>query len=315
MTQTDDLLDVIPNQRPVLAPAAGVTVAGFLAAHAAEACVWLAIWQYAGGASLSARFDSSWIWRWTLLLASLVPLRFWSTWSQGRLAILVGGLWKHRLPADKGTREDAELALSGGLASLVSVVELALASAVLTLSASRSASGGASGGILLAVFLAWALLAIAVAWRYSRARHGWSISHYPAVHDDYRLSPYRGTSARMERWAVRLNSSGANGWVLIGVLGLVPAFYGGASPTDLAVGLGGMLLAYQALRSALSGVSNLIGAAVSWCEADPLFSADAVQPAAVADTIGARRWRNENRSVTGTLAFKPAERAHLASHV
>ncbi len=316
MTQTCDLLEAIPNERPVLAPAAGVTVAGFLAAHGAAACVWLAIWQYAGQASLSAWFDSSWMWRWTLLLAALIPLRFWSAWWQGRLAILVGGLW----PAGKGSRDDAELAFSGGLASLVSVVELALASSLLTLGANGSARGGASGGMLAAVFLAWTLLAMAIAWRYARARDRWSISRDPAIHDSG-LNAYHGTSARMDRWAVRLNSFGPNGWVLIAVLGLVPAFYGGASPSDLAVGLGGVLLAYQALRSALPGVSNLIGALVSWSEADPLFSVDTLFSAdeapshAVADNIGARHWRNENRIVTGALAFETAEQAHLASHV
>jgi ATP-binding cassette subfamily B protein len=58
---------------------------------------------------------------------------------------------------------------------------------------------------------------------------------------------------------------------------------------SLAIGLGGVLLAYQALRSALTGLSNLIGAAVSWREAAPLFdAAEDMEPAGVADSASGR---------------------------
>jgi len=218
----------------------------FLATHAAETCVWVAIWQSAGQASRAGQLDADWLWRWALLLASIVPLRFWSRFSQGRLASGVGGLQLRGLP------------LSGALSSLVSVVELALASAVLAM--------GESGGMLLGVFLAWALLAIVAAWRYARARD--------AVRDDYALNPHQVISARMGRWAVRLNSFGTNGWLVIGVLGLAPAFSGGASPTTLVIGLGGALLVYQALRGALNGVSELIAAVVVWSETTTLDSVE-----------------------------------------
>ena len=324
-------------RRLVLDPAAGIwrqfretgmfgTAAAFLGAHVAEAIVWLAIWQSAGQASLSGRLDIGWMWGWALLLAALVPLRFWAAWSQGRLSIGVGGLLKQRLlagalrlPAGQVAQEGAgsffsrlteaeaveTLALSGGLASLVSIVELALASAVLAM--------GASGGMLVAVFLAWALLAIAIAWRYARARDQWTggrlamthdlieqmtghrtrLVQEPSerrhIHEDDTLSQYHSISARMDRWAVRLNSFGPNGWLAIGVVGLMPAFSGGASPVSLAIGLGGVLLAYQALRSALTGVSNLIGAAVSWREAAPLFdAAEDMESAGVADAAPGR---------------------------
>jgi ATP-binding cassette, subfamily B, bacterial len=292
MTQTHALLEECGMSNPrgtrgtlserlALHPAAGIwrhfretgmpgTAAAFLAAHAAAACVWVAIWQSTGRASLSGQLDIGWIWRWALLLASLAPLRFWAAWSQRRFSVGVVGLLKQSLAAGANRLPaGAVRALWGGLASLVSVVELALASAVLTM--------GASDGMLLAVFLAWALLAIAIAWRYTRARDRWTgacfgIAPDPNMHDDYALNQYCGTSARIDWWAVRLNSFGPNGWLFIGLLGLMPAFFEGASANGLAVGLGGVLLAYQALRSALRGVSNLIGAAVSWREAAPLDS-------------------------------------------
>jgi ATP-binding cassette subfamily B protein len=304
----------------------GGAAAAFLAAHVAEACVWLTIWQSAGHASLSGRLDIGWMWGWVLLLAALPLLRVWAARSQGRLSIGVGGLLKQRLlagalrlPAGEVAQEGAgrffsrlteaeaveTLALSGGLSSLVAVVELALAGVVLVM--------GASGGLLLALFLAWTALAIAMSWRYASERDRWTGTRLTMTHDlieqmtghrtrlvqepperrhtheDDALSQYHEASERMDRWAVRLVSLAPNGWLLAGVLALMPAFCVGASPASLAIGLGGVLLAYQALRGALSGVSNLIGAAVSWREASSLFrAAETMEPAGAVEVSRGR---------------------------
>jgi ATP-binding cassette subfamily B protein len=223
--------------------------AAFLAAHLAEAFVWLAIWQSAGQASLSSQLGIDWLWGWTLLLAVLVPMRIWAARSRGRFF--------SRLTAVEGVETRA---LSGGLAALISIVELALASELLTL--------GGNGGLLLAVFLAWALLATAAGWRYACERDRWSTAHfampYYVSHDGVpALGRYLDTPERIHQWSDRLNSFGPAAWLSIGVLALMPALSAGASSARLAIGLGGVLLAYQALRSALGGVSNLIESAIS----------------------------------------------------
>jgi len=302
------------------------TAAAFVLAHVAEACVWLAIWWAAGQASLSGRLDPGWMWGWTLLLAALVPLRVCAARSQGRLSIGVGGLLKQRLLAgalrlgagavakegaggffSRVTEAEAveTLALSGGLAAAVSVVELALAGAFLTM--------GASGGLLVTLFLAWLALAGGIAWRFARERSRWTDARLTMTHrlieqmtghrtrlvqepgegrhaqEDEALSTYHAVSARMDRWGVLLNSFVPSGWLLAGVAALMPAFSGSAQATSLAVGLGGVLLAWQALRSALAGASNLIGAGVSWRAAAPLFqAATAVEPEGVADSAAGR---------------------------
>jgi len=335
------------------------TAASFLLAHVAEACVWLAIWRAAGQASLSGRLDPGWMWGWALLLAALVPLRVWAAWSQGKLSIGVGGLLKQRLlagalrlrageVAQEGAGRffssvtEAEavetLALSGGLSSIVSIVELTLAGAVLAM--------GASGGLLLTLFVAWLAAAAGMAWRYARERSRWTgarlamthdlieqmtghrtrLVQEPSgqrhVHEDEALSAYHSVSARMDRWAVRLNSLAPNAWLFIGVLGLMPGFCGGVSPASLAVGLGGVLLACQALRTALGGVSNLIGAGISWREAAALFrAAEAMEPAGVTEAAPGRtaldatdvtfRYRPDGPAVLNGLNLR-MERGDLA---
>jgi ATP-binding cassette, subfamily B, bacterial len=302
------------------------TAVAFVLAHLLEACVWLAIWWLAGQASLSGRLDPGWMRGWVLLLAALVPLRVWAARSQGRLSIGVGGLLKQRLLAGAlrlGAGEVAKegaggffsrvteaeavetLALSGGLAAAVSIVELTLAGAVLAM--------GASGGLLVTLFLAWLALAGGIAWRFARERSHWTDARLAMTHnlieqmtghrtrlmqepparrnmqEDEALSEYHAVSARMDRWGVLLTSFVPSGWLMAGVVALMPAFSGSAPATSLAVGLGGVLLAYQALRSALAGASNLIGAGVSWRAAAPLFrAATAVEPEGIAESAAGR---------------------------
>jgi ATP-binding cassette, subfamily B, bacterial len=162
---------------------------------------------------------------------------------------------------------------------------------------------GASGGLLVALFLGWVALAGGIAWRLALARSRWTDARLAMTHrlieqmtghrtrlaqepsegrhvqEDEALAAYHAVSARMDRWGVGLNSLAPNGWLLAGVAALMPAFSGSVPATSLAVALGGVLLAYQALRSALAGASNLIGAGVSWRAAAPLFrAATAMEP-------------------------------------
>ncbi|MGH8592170.1 MAG: ATP-binding cassette domain-containing protein, partial [Gammaproteobacteria bacterium] len=64
------------------------------------------------------------------------------------------------------------------------------------------------------------------------------------------------------------------GWLLVGLIGLTPAFVSGnASQLELAIGLGGMLLASRALTGVSGGLAALARAAIAWTQVAPLFHA------------------------------------------
>ncbi|MEJ2749662.1 MAG: ATP-binding cassette domain-containing protein, partial [Anaerolineae bacterium] len=68
----------------------------------------------------------------------------------------------------------------------------------------------------------------------------------------------------------------AHGWLVVGVLGLVPAFVVGSSPAALAISLGGVLSAESAFRKfALGLVNQLLAGVIAWDQVKPLFEAAA----------------------------------------
>jgi ATP-binding cassette subfamily B protein len=94
--------------------------------------------------------------------------------------------------------------------------------------------------------------------------------------EDQALARYLGRSAAMDRTAAWLMAVVPRGWLCLGLLGLAPAFIGGhGSPAALAIGLGGMLLAYRALHKLALSVWHLTGAAIAWEQVAPLFDAAA----------------------------------------
>jgi ATP-binding cassette subfamily B protein len=68
------------------------------------------------------------------------------------------------------------------------------------------------------------------------------------------------------------------GWFLAGLIGLAPAFVAGGRPTAaLAIGVGGVILAYRAVRNLVEGLERLVGAAIAW-ERVQLFWRAAARP-------------------------------------
>jgi hypothetical protein len=207
--------------------------------------VWLAIWQCSPG-----------IWNWSLLLAALLPLRGWAARSRQRVA--------------SGSA-------SSGLNSLAALIELTLASALLTSLGSDALS--------LAVFFAWSIVAVAAGWRYACERDRWSMARLslgsdPTVplpgSEEEAAGEYRDMPERMDRCSMRLNSFGPYGWLLVGIAALLAA----VPDARLMAGWGAVWLAFQALRSALAGVSDLVGALVAMrCAARS--SPDEMEPAVV----------------------------------
>jgi ATP-binding cassette subfamily B protein len=71
-----------------------------------------------------------------------------------------------------------------------------------------------------------------------------------------------------------------NGWMLVGLVGLVPAFVSGTGTTvGFAVALGGVLLANRAFSGIAEGLASAARALIAWEQAGPLFRAAATAAA------------------------------------
>jgi len=267
--------------------------------HAAQYGLWLLAWWVVGQRALAGGLDRGWLLAWALLLLTLVPLRLLVIWSQGWLAITAGGLLKRRLLAGAMRLEPEEirqqgasqllgrvieseaveaLALSGGVLGLVAGLELAMAAAVL--------GAGPGGGRQALLLLGWLVLTGLFGWCYVRQRQPWTMARLDLTHDlvermvghrtrlaqeapahwhdseDQVVARYLELARRRDRTAAWLLALVPRGWLLLGLLSLAPAFLtGSGTPVALAIGLGGLLLAYEALRKLAIGLWHLAGAA------------------------------------------------------
>lgn len=167
----------------------------FLAAHCVQYGLWILSWWLIGRAALEGRFDRGWFAGWVLLLASTIPFRLLATWAQGALAIVAGGVLKKKL-LDAALRLDPQavrgqgagtfvgrvieteavesLALSGGVASLTALLELAAVGLILGLAA------GPPLGVLLVLWLA---VVAAIGARCLRRSASWTAERLQLTED------------------------------------------------------------------------------------------------------------------------------------
>lgn len=133
-------------------------------------------------------------------------------------------------------------------------------------------------------------MAVLLGRRYCRRRRHWTEGRLTLTHDlvgrlvghrtclaqemrerwhdgeDQAMARYLESSATMDRTAAWLMAVVPRGWLFLGLLGLTPAFVAGySSPAALAIGLGGMLLAYWALHKLSAGVWHLAGVRAHPC--------------------------------------------------
>ncbi len=283
----------------------------FVGAHALQYFLWIASWVLIGRGALQGRLDPGWLLAWLLLLLTLVPLRMWVAWTEGRLAVAAGALVKQRLLYGALRLEPDEirhqgvgqllgrvfeseavesLALNGGFLTILGAIELLVALAILA-----AGAGGVSHTLLL---IAWIALTSFWTWRFYRQRSNWTDGRLTMTHDlvermvghrtrlaqeaperwhdgeDRALARYLGLSREMDRAALPLMVLAPRGWVILGFLALTPAFVSGsASSAAIAVGVGGVLSAYWALRKLAGGALHLASAVVAWRQVALLFQA------------------------------------------
>jgi ATP-binding cassette subfamily B protein len=296
---------------------------GLLAAHAGQYGLWLLSWWLLGWMALTGRFDLGWLLAWQLLLLTLVPLRLLSTALGGRLAIGAGSLLKRRLLAGALRLEPDEIrhlgvgqllgrviesevvettAIAGRFLALTAAVELVMAGIVL--------GAGAGAWIHLALMLATALATALLGVGFVRRRRRWTRERLDLTDDlvenmvghrtrlaqqrpggwnegeDRALERYLGISSALDDTGVILQALVPRCWLIVGLLGLVPAFVAGdRTPAGLAIGVGGVLLAYRALRSLVAGLDQIAATVIAWERIVPFW-----QAAARPEPIGQPGW-------------------------
>lgn len=288
-------------------------LAAVIGLHLLEYILWIASWWLIGQAALLGRMDRGWLLAWALLLLSLVPLRLLGLWWQGKFAIRAGAMLKQRLLLGALRLEPEEirhqgvgqllgrviesetvesLAVTGGFLGLFAGLELVLALLVLAV--------GAGSGWHVGLLAGWLAVSAVIGWRYWQHRQRWTDGRIDLTNDlvegmvghrtrlaqetserwhageDQALEHYQGVSRLMDRRAARLLAVVPRGWLAVGLLGFVPHFVSAqGTPVSLAVGLGGLLMAFRALQNLSTSLWHLADARVAWREIAWLFGAAA----------------------------------------
>jgi ATP-binding cassette subfamily B protein len=303
-------LATIARDARLAAPAAVL-----LASHLASAIALVLAWVALGSGVLGGRVDVGWLIAAGLLALSRVPLRALAAAAQGRFAIATARALKQRLlwgalriDRDQTRREGAgqllarvleaeqveSLALDGGVASALALIELAIAAAVLVISGASMA--------LLALLVVVLVGAVVIA-RFAARQRAWTDVRLGLTHELVERMVGHRTRLAQEppaRWheeediALARSLEGARAadrielvvrvmsraYLVLALASLAPAFVLGADAAELAGGIGGALLAQQALAALSGGLDQLVRALIGATRVAPLLRAAAGRPAA-----------------------------------
>lgn len=284
-----------------------------LAMYALQQVLAVASWYIIGRGIFQGHFDLGWMLAWGVLLLSAIPVQMIVSDAQSELSMGAGALFKQRLIHGVLKLDPEEirhqgmggflnrvmeseavelLAMGGGLVALLSFVELGLALVIL--------SRGAGGPLSAAALSVWTILTLALLYRYYRTSREWTETYREMTNhlveemvghrtrlvqedplrrhstEDQELDSYMQISERMDRQGMQLNALVSRGWILVGLGSIAPAFIAGRPEAqNLAIGLGGVLLASQGLGKLVSGAQSLSGLFNAWTQVSPLFKAAA----------------------------------------
>ena len=273
----------------------------------------IASWFVIGRGIFQGHFDLGWLLAWSILLLSTIPVQIIVGDAQDELSIGAGAIFKQRLihgtlklkPEEirhqgmgqfLGRVMESEavemLALGGGFMALLSFIELALALIIL--------SRGAGGSFHALLLVIWVLITLFILWRYYQASREWAETYRGMTNDlvermvghrtrliqedprhwhdeeDQDLDRYLKLSERQDSVGIQLNAFVTRGWIIVGLVGLaIPFIAGSPSPQAMAISLGGVLLASQALGKMTSGAQSATGLLIAWQQVGPLFEAAA----------------------------------------
>ncbi|MFN2195797.1 MAG: ATP-binding cassette domain-containing protein [Anaerolineales bacterium] len=271
----------------------------------------LASWYVIGRGFFMGNYDLGWMLAWVILLFSTIPVAILVSDAQTELSINVGAIFKQRLLYGTVNLEPEEirhqgmggflsrvmeseavefLAMNGGFLAVLSLIELALAVGIL--------AAGAGGWLHASFLLVWVLITLVILFIYYRKSLVWTrayremtnelvenmVGHRTRLaqedrlhwHDqeDIALDRYINLSEDMDRIGIQINAFVSRGWLIVGLLGIaIPYIAGSTTPALLAVSLGGVIYATQALGKLTGSVQSFIGLIIAWRQVGPLFQA------------------------------------------
>ena len=268
-------------------------------------------WWLIGGDALTGHFQWAWLAAWALLLLSTVPFQLLTDWVQNLLSLELGSLFKRRLlfgilqlkPEEirhqgagqfLGTVMEIvsleSLITGGGMLALVASLQITLATFVLAM--------GVGNEILPVLLIIWIKMSSWLSWLYYRRSDQWNGNYLAVTNDlvermvghrtrlaqsdpahwhdeeDKLLTHYLDVSIRLDHYAILFKSLIERGWLVISLAGLAYAVsIDSFTTTDIAISLGGILLASQFFRLLTVGITSLVSITAAWKRIKTLFFA------------------------------------------
>jgi ATP-binding cassette subfamily B protein len=273
----------------------------FTLAYAVEYVLWIVSWVLVGHWALEGRFDSGWLLGWALLLITIVPIHMLASWKQAKLAISCGWVMMrlllegsfHLNPEEVryqgvgqllGRVLESEslqsLALTGGLSTLVSLIQLVVA--VVLLAAFVNAPW------LALALVGWIAVTAGLGLLYYRRRRQWTTARLQVTQEtiermvghrtrlvqqpsekwhegeDDLLARYVKQSKIMDRTSIACMALVPRGWLIVGIAVMAYGVVTGSQSSGiLAAQLGAILLAFNSLQGLSAAFAALAGAGIA----------------------------------------------------
>lgn len=281
--------------------------AGFLGVQLLGIVSWVLI----GGSALEGYFEESYLLAWALILLTGIPFQLIILWFQNVLSLNFSILFKQRMlfgilqlrPEEirlqgsgqflsrvMETESFETLVLNGGFGAVLAIVQVIVAIFVL--------SAGVAGIYHVALLVVWLLLAILLFIRYVRRSLQWVTAYRGMTNDlvermvghrtrliqelpsewhkeeDALLGKYLNLSRQMDTESLQLQTFLTRGWLIASLIVLARYFiFDTHSITQLAVTIGGILLASQSFQAFVGGLVAIMNIFISWQEVRPLVNA------------------------------------------
>lgn len=282
-----------------------------LAGHIMQLVLMMLAWVVIGRSVFSDHLELGWLLGAMALFLSALPFQLLEQWHAGLATLELGSSLKQRFLIGALRLIPEEIRYDGSGRHLGRVIEFESMQALVLSGAARALMGfielagafvllvaGAGGALHALLLTGWCVLVAAMLIAYFRRRRAWTevrlamtnntvermvgyqtriAQESPEdwhVAEDRELAEYVGSSTRMDRVFRALVSIQNRGWLLLGCAGLTPAFLKGTdTPLQLAIGIGGILLADRALAQLAATLPSLIDAAIAASVVKPLFRA------------------------------------------